>query len=1715
TPISAKPAIVCEPVVLTPGTNTARSLLDTLVIDTHLPLSTRVVIKNMVAVSTQMTDAVRAAGVATKVKASEELWHLDLPIRCAHERSLDAAAVTAASLPTLAPPTVHAPPPPPAPIPLQQAVPVPPPPAVPAPQPTTLVPQHPTVPALPQTVPISLQTVPVPPPHPPPHPPTPLRDRDLDVDFSHHDFDPTTDWDCSDTGTQPGGPSRTNTTIADDVELANHDRSAKPRSGALLGAAPSVRSPSPKWIAVGHRYETMRIYFVAVPASESQSVRQVTAHKMWRGCLAAALQHIGVPINMSADHNKNYIRFCMRRTPNVVEAVVRASGAVVGGVYLEFEPFEPNDKAEAQLSRSPHRAVFVVLKPRKHVFLQEMINQMELDTCQFDCAVVLAAGLNVWYTFVTVAAHEAGRIARLNNRKVRGAKLRVIRIQHPKSVFTTPENVADAVRIIVEQGVMQLQNSGRKPTDTPPQELGGGKTQDTGAEPAQEEEAVATEAQERVEGGVTGAQDVPPAETLEVDQTSPPLHASTAKTDVAGPAMVQDDSVPKAHDVDSVTAQDEVAAKTLSATEQDVVAAEALLNMEKDVAAVETNDVVSMKTQDVAEPEVVDRDSTTSQDAVASEPSDLVLTAAQDVGWTEGHNVVPTAVQDVSPAESPEVDVILTQDMTDVVAGPQEVGTIPTSDVCLPDAHHVPIVVLFAVRIPAKATAASVAICEPIVLSPGGGKPQSVLDTLVVETHLPVPVRMVLKNLVGVAAHITDTVRAAGVSTTTVSSDQDWHLTLPIRKFAAVFQRLGGPRNWYLGGDHIRFEMPWTPKYLLKIIAPDPVYIIEMIVVLFAVRIPAKATAAAPVAICEPIVLSTGGKSQLVLDTLVMDTHLPVPSRMVLKNLVGVAAHITDTVRAAGVATTSASSDQEWHLDLPIRSLRYAPTVILSFCAAGQDGATDFWTAWWDSNIEKVMSELGLVIGGVFLVIPAPTPTLLPTAAVPLLTRPPMARWTPCGIVPESGPSPSAPALLTQTPTSASHSAQVIHEPGHANENDDVRSCTHARYGFLTIPELHTERLMTLDGIWVAGRQLRAFWLKGAETLLADPVRLMAELHAMAKAVVAVAHLGVPQHVDLDVAQCLVHFWMPRAPGMVHAVMRESGLTTAGLRFEFTPAMAQDAIPLHDHPPARALAVILHAPRRIGDLLDVVRRNRQLSSAVLDCVGLPRIDGYDELRYVYVTVAVEHANYLDHLDKTWVAGKRIRVFRLHDAKSLFVFPVRLMNALRGMAQRILNDDEVEARPVIHPHYAINAASRGSGRPVDRIGSEQDMAAMALRANSYLHPRRNPRWNLHPSSLHPPGVDPAALIPFDARPIGGTVQDLTRLAMWRGRFMQTFTRLKCNAQHVEIDDFQNCVRFWMPRRPGIVHDFSPADARDAIPEHDRPPPRAVFVLFHVPYHTRALLAALRSIQVRTDLLDCFVLPPIPAFPNLSYGFLTVHDAFGDLAAGLDMMWIKGKWMRAFRIQDLTVFADRGRLMEEVQTKGKEHQRWILRATQIVIQFALRVPAATLNPHSAVCAVQVCEPVVFGLTADANGGRSLMSALVDAHSLPPSARPLVGHLLQVIPMMGGLVRAAGAAPVACTDTQWYRGLLPVALDSRPVQQVCGPDAVAMGQSARQDAASVPTPAPTTSVVADSRARTGTESPRERGRLRTAQQSQPECTAAQSQRESTATQCESTAP
>ncbi|KNE72579.1 hypothetical protein AMAG_20611 [Allomyces macrogynus ATCC 38327] len=90
------------------------------------------------------------------------------------------------------------------------------------------------------------------------------------------------------------------------------------------------------------------------------------------------------------------------------------------------------------------------------------------------------------------------------------------------------------------------------------------------------------------------------------------------------------------------------------------------------------------------------------------------------------------------------------------------------------------------------------------------------------------------------------------------------------------------------------------------------------VVVLFAVHVPIT-NLDAPVAVCEPIVLSADGTPQSVLHTLVMDPHLSAPSRTVLTNMIATLSHVMDAVRAAGVATILISSDRDWYSTLLTR----------------------------------------------------------------------------------------------------------------------------------------------------------------------------------------------------------------------------------------------------------------------------------------------------------------------------------------------------------------------------------------------------------------------------------------------------------------------------------------------------------------------------------------------------------------------------------------------------------------------------------------------------------------------------------------------------------------------------------------------------------------------------------------------------------------------------
>ncbi|KNE62830.1 hypothetical protein AMAG_08007 [Allomyces macrogynus ATCC 38327] len=127
-------------------------------------------------------------------------------------------------------------------------------------------------------------------------------------------------------------------------------------------------------------------------------------------------------------------------------------------------------------------------------------------------------------------------------------------------------------------------------------------------------------------------------------------------------------------------------------------------------------------------------------------------------------------------------------------------------------------------------------------------------------------------------------------------------------------------------------------------------------------------------------------------------------------------------------------------------------------------------------------------------------------------------------------------------------------------------------------------------------------------------------------------------------------------------------------KFQFEPADSSDA-PLPDQrPPEREVHVLVNTPNvaHFSNLLHAMR-----------CHGLFRVDAdlnYDmqvprcSLPYGYLSLAPDCQGRAEDLDGVFVGGKKLRVFRLNDAKAVFADPARLKQEVRAMGERVLAEN---------------------------------------------------------------------------------------------------------------------------------------------------------------------------------------------------------------------------------------------------------------------------------------------------------------------------------------------------------------------------------------------------------------------------------------------------------
>ncbi|KAJ3350156.1 hypothetical protein GGF32_005037 [Allomyces javanicus] len=137
---------------------------------------------------------------------------------------------------------------------------------------------------------------------------------------------------------------------------------------------------------------------------------------------------------------------------------------------------------------------------------------------------------------------------------------------------------------------------------------------------------------------------------------------------------------------------------------------------------------------------------------------------------------------------------------------------------------------------------------------------------------------------------------------------------------------------------------------------------------------------------------------------------------------------------------------------------------------------------------------------------------------------------------------------------------------------------------------------------------------------------------------------------------------------LVNDVMRESGLLINGVWFDFAPANPAE-LPT-TRPPARDVLAILNVPRSIEDFTAVLRE-LNLKSAQLDyppnwtAVGVP---------YAFLTVPRRYGGYVETLQGMWLAGRKLRLFRLDEAHALFADPPRVVAAVKALAMQVAAEE---------------------------------------------------------------------------------------------------------------------------------------------------------------------------------------------------------------------------------------------------------------------------------------------------------------------------------------------------------------------------------------------------------------------------------------------------------
>ncbi|KAJ3346784.1 hypothetical protein GGF32_007295 [Allomyces javanicus] len=381
-------------------------------------------------------------------------------------------------------------------------------------------------------------------------------------------------------------------------------------------------------------------------------------------------------------------------------------------------------------------------------------------------------------------------------------------------------------------------------------------------------------------------------------------------------------------------------------------------------------------------------------------------------------------------------------------------------------------------------------------------------------------------------------------------------------------------------------------------------------VVLFAVRARVTPSSTAPIAICEPAVFTAGRTPRSLLDALVTDASLSVPTRQLLANLVGVTGYVADVFRG----TVTAGST--WQL-VAFPAWQNKLGTVLQHCGVVRH-----------MRVDHAANEIRFA----FEPIDA---SLMPTER-------PLRRAT---------------FLVVHVPDHYQAMISAIRQRDMPSAVIDMtRKLAYPRvnYAFLTAAEHDAARVMSLDGCRFGKKHaaLRVVRVHEPTAFLTDPARITATVRALVKndphhyvlplapeapeAPEAPAAAAQPTTLPLVPFRAVLtggtvlHFvarphWRDRVAAVFRAwtkvenvrvqegevrmavslswtvvdqVMRESGAVLGGMLLDFEPVVKSTMV--DPRPPGRAVFLVVGIPRKNSHALITALDRLDLPSFVLD-----------------------------------------------------------------------------------------------------------------------------------------------------------------------------------------------------------------------------------------------------------------------------------------------------------------------------------------------------------------------------------------------------------------------------------------------------------------------------------------------------------------------------------